>query len=281
VTPLVKGSAKRATIAPYVVWSAIFVIVPIILVIYYSLCVETDGKMVFSWANYARAFQPTYIDVMLRSGRLALISTAACLLLGYPVAYIMASKDFANKSFLLFLFLVPMWMNFLLRTYAWLTLLDGNGIINTFLQMLGLRKFSLLYNNGAVVLGMVYNFIPFMILPIYTVLKKMDQSLIEAAQDLGADSRNVFFRLIFPLSLPGVISGITMVFMPAVTTFIISDLLGGSKSMLIGNLIEQQFLKVSDWNFGSAVSVILMGVVLVLFTVFTMVDKDGEGGALY
>ncbi|MCL2462310.1 MAG: ABC transporter permease [Defluviitaleaceae bacterium] len=278
---MVKGSAKRATIAPYVVWSAIFVIVPIILVIYYSLCVETDGKMVFSWANYARAFQPTYIDVMLRSGRLALISTAACLLLGYPVAYIMASKDFANKSFLLFLFLVPMWMNFLLRTYAWLTLLDGNGIINTFLQMLGLRKFSLLYNNGAVVLGMVYNFIPFMILPIYTVLKKMDQSLIEAAQDLGADSRNVFFRLIFPLSLPGVISGITMVFMPAVTTFIISDLLGGSKSMLIGNLIEQQFLKVSDWNFGSAVSVILMGVVLVLFTVFTMVDKDGEGGALY
>jgi len=278
---MLKGSAKRAAVAPYVIWSALFVIIPILLVIYYSLTMETDGKLVFSWANYARAFQPTYIDVMLRSGRLALISTAACLLIGYPVAYIMASREFENRSFLLFLFLVPMWMNFLLRTYSWLALLENNGILNTFLSGIGLPKLALLYTNKAVVLGMVYNFLPFMILPIYTVLKKMDHSLIEAAQDLGADSRNVFFRLVLPLSTPGVISGITMVFMPAVTTFIISDLLGGSKSMLIGNLIEQQFMKVSDWNFGSAMSMILMGVVLVLFTVFTMVDKDGEGGALY
>jgi spermidine/putrescine transport system permease protein len=266
---------------PYFIWALIFIIIPIILVIYYSLSVEIGGRMVFTLANYRRAFEPIYLGVMWRSAKLALGCTVFCFAAGYPVAYIMASKEYARKSFLLFLFLVPMWMNFLLRTYSWLTILEQNGLINTFLKTIGLRGFNLLYNNEAVILGMVYNFLPFMILPIYTVLKKMDSSVIEAAQDLGADSLTIFLRLTFPLSIPGVISGVTMVFMPAVTTFIISGLLGGAQFMLIGNLIEQQFLKVNDWQFGSAISVILMALILVSIGIFSAVDKEGEGGTLF
>jgi spermidine/putrescine transport system permease protein len=261
-------SRERMAI-PFLIWACIFIVIPIILVIYYSLSTEVDGRMVFTWANYTRAFQPIYLRVLWRSIALAVISTAICLLLGYPIAHIMASKAYVNKAFLLFLFLVPMWMNFLLRTYAWQTILDKNGVINTTLAAIGLPKLDMLYTDGAVILGMVYNFLPFMILPIYTVLKKLDNSLIEAAQDLGADSRTIFLRVTLPLSMPGIISGITMVFMPAVTTFIISDLLGGAQFMLVGNLIEQQFLKVNDWHFGSAVSVILMALVIVSVGLFS------------
>jgi len=275
------GSQRSRMAAPYLIWALIFIIVPIILIIYYSLTVETDNGMTFSWSNYARAFEPAYLRVMWRSIALALVSTLICVLTGYPVAYIMASKEYSSKGFLLFLFLVPMWMNFLLRTYSWIAILENNGIINTFLKAIGLPALKLLFVDQAVALGMVYNFLPFMILPIYTVLKKMDQNLIEAAQDLGADNRKVFLNLVFPLSLPGVISGVTMVFMPAVTTFIISSLLGGGQYMLIGNLIEQQFLRVNDWHFGSAVSVILMAMVIISVGVFSMVDKDSEGGALF
>jgi spermidine/putrescine transport system permease protein len=196
------------------------------------------------------------------------------------VADIMASKGYSENSFLLFLFLVPMWMNFLLRTYAWLTILERNGLINTLLTALGLPIIDLLFTDVAVVLGMVYNFLPFMILPIYTVLKKMDKSIIEAAQDLGADSRTVFLKVVFPLSLPGVVSGITMVFMPGVTTFIISNLLGGSQFVLIGNLIEQQFLKLGDWRFGSAISVILMIIILLSMGAVSLVDKDTDEGSV-
>jgi len=276
------GSQRTRMAVPYLIWALIFIIVPIVLILYYSLTVENDsGVIAFSWSNYARAFQPTYLLVMWRSVLLALISTVICVLTGYPIAYIMASKEYSSKGFLLFLFLVPMWMNFLLRTYSWIAILENNGIINTFLKAIGLPALKLLYVDQAVVLGMVYNFLPFMILPIYTVLSKMDQNLIEAAQDLGANNRNVFLKLIFPLSMPGVISGVTMVFMPAVTTFIISDLLGGGQYMLIGNLIEQQFLLVNDWHFGSAVSVILMAMVIISVGIFSMVDKDSEGGALF
>ncbi|MDR3240329.1 MAG: ABC transporter permease [Clostridiales bacterium] len=274
-------SARRKMVLPYLIWAMVFIVIPIVLVIYYSFRAEQNGQTVFSWMNYRRAFEPIYIRVMGRSVRVALISTFICLLTGYPVAYIMASKEYVSKSFLLFLFLVPMWMNFLLRTYSWLTILENNGLINSLLAFWGIRKINLLYNNGAVTLGMVYNFLPFMILPIYTVLKKMDQSFIEAAQDLGADSKITFLRLILPLSFPGVISGVTMVFMPAVTTFIISDLLGGAQYMLIGNLIEHQFLRVNDWYFGSAVSVILMALILISVAIFSLADKDSEGGALF
>jgi len=263
---------------PYIILIALFVIVPIIIVVFYSLCIEVNGQLVFSFDNYARAFEPIYLNILQRSVVLALSCTAICILLGYPIAYILASAEYAKKSFLLFMFLVPMWMNFLLRTYSWISILERNGFINTFLEAINLPKLNLLYTGSAVLLGMIYNFLPFMILPIYSVMKKNDQSLIDAAQDLGANSRAVFFRVTFPLSIPGVISGIIMVFMPATSTFIIADLLGGAQHMQIGNLIEQQFLKVNNWYFGSAVSVILMVLLLISFGILSMVDKgDGEG----
>jgi len=192
--------------------------------------------------------------VLLRSMLLALICTVVCLFIGYPVALILVSREYRRKKVLALLFVIPMWINFLLRTYAWMTLLEKNGLIDTVVSLLGFSDVQLLYTDQAVVLGMVYNFLPFMVLPIYSVLTKMDKSIIEAAEDLGADYIIILKRIIIPLSLPGVISGITMVFMPAVTTFIISRLLGGGHYILIGNLIEQQFITVGDWNFGSAIS---------------------------
>ncbi|MCL2175444.1 MAG: ABC transporter permease [Treponema sp.] len=274
-------SGKQLMVIPYAFWALFLVIIPILLIIYYSFSVEIDGELFFSLANYKKAFEPVYLNVLQRSISLALSCTAICLLLGYPVAYILASKEYEHTNFLLFMFLVPMWMNFLLRTYSWLSILEKNGFLNIFLEFIGLPKMSLLYNNSAVLFGMVYNYLPFMILPIYSVMKKMDPGLVEAAQDLGANSWIFFFKLELPLSIPGVISGITMVFMPAVTTFIISDLLGGAQFMLIGNLIEHQFLKVNDWHFGSAISVILMTLLLISFWIFSMVDKGTEERALF
>lgn len=269
---------RKAAAAPYLLWAAIFIVVPLLLIVYYSITQSNFDHITFD--NFKRAFEPTYVRVMIRSVTLAFNSTVVCLLIGYPVAYIMADKQLKISSALLFLFLVPMWMNFLLRTFAWLTILENNGILNSMLAFIGLPKVNLLYTDGAVILGMVYNFLPFMILPIYTVLKKMDQSIIEAAEDLGADSKNIFLRVVLPLSIPGVMSGIAMVFMPAITTFIISNLLGGGQFILIGNLIERQFLQVGDWHFGSTLSVILMVIVLISIAVLSIVDDDNKGGGL-
>jgi len=269
---------KKAAAYPYIVWMLLFIIIPLVLIVYYSLTV--DG--VLSFANFTRAFEPIYLTVLIDSFIIAVISTVICFVLGYPVAYIMARLEFRSNNFLIFLFLVPMWMNFLMRTYAWLTILEENGFLNTILVAVGLPRIYILYTDVAVTLGMVYNFIPFMILPIYTVLKKIDKSIVEAAQDLGANSVQVFLRVVFPLSLPGVVSGTTMVFLPSVTTFVIADLLGGNKTQLIGNVIEQQFLLVNDWSFGSALSVMLMVVILITMNIFSRVDnRDGEEGALY
>jgi len=275
------GVKRQFLTIPYLIWAAFFVLLPIILVIHYSFTVEVNGRLVFSFSNYIRVLDPIYVQVLLRSFTIAFLSTVICLLIGYPVAYILASKEYISKGFLLFLFIVPMWMNFLLRTYAWVSILERNGFVNSILELIGLQKMDLLYNNSAVLLGMVYNFLPFMILPIYSVLRKSDRSLTEAAQDLGANPRQVFLKLTLPLSLPGIISGITMVFMPATSTFIIADLLGGAQNMLIGNLIEQQFFRANNWNFGSAVSVILMALLLISFAIFSKVDKGSEEGALF
>lgn len=273
---------KKSFIAyPYVVWLVIFTIIPMLLILYYSFTVKTtDGSMVFSLENYKLAFDPLYVSIMIKSLQLAFFSTLLCFILGYPVAYILAHKDFKAKNTVFFLLVVPMWMNFLLRTYGWLSLLEKNGIINYVLAIFGFEKRTFLYTNFAVLLGMVYNFLPFMILPIYTILKKMDQNLIEAAQDLGANSFNVFNKVIFPLSIPAVVSGTTMVFMPAVTTFIISSLLGGGQYILVGNLIQLQFLESNNWNFGSAISIFLMVIILISMGIFSMVDKDNQGGTL-
>jgi spermidine/putrescine transport system permease protein len=272
---------RRLLTLPYLIWAGVFIVLPILLVVYYSFSIETDGRLVFSLENYQRVIDPIYFTVLRRSLTLALTCTAVCILLGYPVAYILASKEYVNKGFLLFLFLVPMWMNVLLRTYSWISILERNGFLNSLFQWIGLPRMDMLYNNSAVLLGMVYNFLPFMILPIYSVLRKSDQHLIEAAQDLGANPLNVFLKLIFPLSIPGVVNGVTMVFMPAVSTFIIADLLGGAQNPLIGNLIANQFLMANNWHFGSVLSLILMVLLLVAFAIFALVDKAEDEGVLF
>ncbi|MGL5716853.1 MAG: ABC transporter permease [Paraclostridium sp.] len=267
---------------PYVIWSALFIVIPLILVFFFSFTVEVDNKMVFSLENYERLINPIYLKVFLRSIILAGASTLICLLVGYPVAYIISKAPISKRNTLILLFILPMWMNFLLRTYAWVAILGKNGIINSFLGLLGIEPIGILYTNFAILLGMVYNFLPFMVLPIYTSLSKMDNDLIYAAKDLGANGFQVFTRVIFPLSIPGVVSGITMVFMPAVTTFAISRLLGGGKYMLLGDLIEQQFTVVGDWNFGSAISIFMMIVILLSMAVMSKFedDTDKEGGGL-
>ena len=267
---------------PYVLWSALFIVIPLILVFFFSFTVEVDNKMVFSLQNYERLINPIYVKVFIRSIILAGGSTIICLLVGYPVAYIISKAHVSKRNTLILLFILPMWMNFLLRTYAWGAILGKNGIINSFLGLFGIEPIGLLYTNFAILLGMVYNFLPFMVLPIYTSLSKMDNDLINAAKDLGASNFQVFTKVIFPLSMPGVVSGITMVFMPAVTTFAISRLLGGGKFMLLGDLIEQQFTVVGDWNFGSAISIFMMIVILLSMAVMSRFEdeSDKEGGGL-
>lgn len=274
---------KKSILAyPYVIWSAIFIIIPLILVVIFSFTVEVDGKQVFSLANYKDLMDPIYLKVFFRSIMLAGASTLICLIVGYPVAYIISKAHISKRGTLILLFILPMWMNFLLRTYAWVAILGKNGLLNSFLGIFGVEPVAILYTNFAILLGMVYNFLPFMVLPIYTSLSKMDDDLVNAARDLGANSLQVFTKVIFPLSLPGVVSGITMVFMPAVTTFAISRLLGGGKFMLLGDLIEQQFTTVGDWNFGSAVSIFMMIVILISMAVMSKFEdeSDKEGGGL-
>lgn len=272
---------NKKNVYPYLAWMGLFIIVPLILILYFAF---TTGDSLsfseFTWSldNFKRFFTPTYLKVLGRSVNLALISTVLSLLVGYPLAYIISKEDPKRRNILVLALVIPMWMNFLLRTYAWLTLLGRNGLINSFLTKLGLPNINFMYNNKAVLLGMVYNFLPFMVLPIYSIMVKIEGNLVEAAEDLGADRLTVFKKVIFPLSLPGVITGITMVFIPAVSTFVISDLLGGSKYNLIGNIIEQQFRWTGNWHFGSAMSIILMIFILIIMALTARFDKDREGG---
>ncbi|HOJ09697.1 MAG TPA: ABC transporter permease [Clostridiales bacterium] len=263
---------------PYLVWMVIFIVIPLLLLIFFTFTISTDEGIKFTMEHIRRLWDPIYLMVFLRSAGLALISTVVCLLVGYPVALILASRDYRNKKAMAMLFVIPMWVNFLLRTYAWMTLLEKNSLVNIILGYLHLPQLKLLYTNQAVVLGMVYNFLPFMVLPIYSVLVKMDRNVIEAAEDLGADYLTILKKIIIPLSLPGVMSGITMVFMPAITTFVISRLLGGGHYTLIGNLIEQQFIFAGDWNFGSALSFVLMIIILITMGITRKYDKEYEGG---
>ena len=267
---------------PYMVWIIIFIALPTFLVLLYSITTKESNGLTtiqFTFENFKKFFQPIYLDILWDSIYLAAVSTAICLLLGYPAAYIISNTHISRRNTLLFLCILPMWMNMLLRTYAWMTILGNNGILNNFFAFLGLPRFNMLYTRGATVMGMVYNFIPFMILPIYTALSKMDKGLLEAADDLGADKKTVFRKVILPLSMPGVISGVIMVFMPAVSTFIIPQLLGGNKSMMIGNLVEKLFILNGDWNFGSAISIVMMLIILLSMSIMNKFDIDKEGGA--
>lgn len=260
---------KKSTASIYLLWAFIFVVVSLLMVLYFAF---TNGDGKFTFDNFSRFLSKRNLYTLVKSLKIALITTTICLIIGYPVAYIISKFKFKYRNMAMMLILIPMWMNFLLRTYAWVTILSKNGILNNFLKFIGLKPWDILFTEKAVILGMVYNFLPFMILPIYTILEKMDHSLIEAAEDLGCNKVDSFRKVTLPLSLPGILSGISMVFIPAISTFEITALLGGNKSNLIGNIIEQQFTVTGDWNYGSAISVVLM-IFLVISLIF---NKDNS-----
>lgn len=268
---------KKLLSLPFIFWSAMFVIIPLCMVFYYGL---TDKTGAFTLDNILAIATAEHSKALWEALKLSVISTVICLLLAYPLAMILCKLNVNQNSFLVLIFILPMWMNFLLRTLAWQTLLEKTGVINSILSALHLPALNIINTPYAIVLGMVYNFLPFMVLPLYNVLVKIDKNVINAAYDLGANGTQTFLRIIFPLSLPGMFSGITMVFVPALTTFVISKILGGSKILLIGNVIEQEFTQTGNWNLGSGLSIVLM-----LFIIFNMVisvitDKEGEANTL-
>jgi spermidine/putrescine transport system permease protein len=292
---------------PYILWMAVFTLAPLFLVAFYAFTsYDQAGHLYLTLAGFRKVFStvdtvalnvfglpgllglnvqvPIYVNVFVQSLEIALVSTLICLAIGYPAAYMLAERSKKRRSssnFLLFLFVLPMWMNALLRTYAWLALLEPKGIINTFLGYFNIGPWQFLYNDFGIGLGMVYNYLPFMVLPIHSVLLKISPSVVEAAEDLGANRLQTFSRVIFPLSMPGIMSGINMVFMPAMTTFLIPDLLGGGRYLLIGNAIERQFMISRDLTTGSALSILLILFVLASMRVLTRYEKEyNEGGSL-
>lgn len=267
---------RKAVAAPYLVWMAIFIVVPLGLIVLFAF---TDSSGAFTLDNIAQVGQ--YAGVIWRSILLSAISTVICLVLAYPLAFIISRKQENQQRTFLMLVMLPMWMNFLLRTYAWMTLLEKTGLINRLLGLIGLGPFQMINTQGAVVLGMVYNYIPYMILPLYSVMVKIEPHIIEAAQDLGADSVMVFRKVVFPLSLPGVLSGVTMVFIPAVSTFALSRLLGGGKTLLLGDLIEMQFLgNAYNPHLGSAIALVMMVIVLLCMAIMNRFGEGDEGVAV-
>lgn len=261
---------------PYILWMALFIIIPLGMVVFFAL---TDPQGNFTLENIARGGE--HMGVLLRSIKLAAIATALCVLIAYPLAYILSRKKGFQKQTLFIMVMLPMWMNFLLRTYAWMTLLERNGLINRLLGLFGLGPVEMINTSGAVVLGMVYNYLPYMILPLYTAMTKIDDSVIEAAQDLGCNTFKVVTRVLIPLSGPGIATGITMVFVPAVSTFIISRMLGGGSNLLIGDLIELQFLGNSyNLNLGSAMSLVLMVIVLLCMSFTSSFDESEMEGVM-
>ena len=296
------GGIRRPLFAsPYALWMILFTVLPVILIGYYAF---TDASGALTLDNFRSFWDSNYasnkvildamgdagaayvtrgtvnVDTLVYSLWMAFECTLICLVLGYPAALFMADRNMKLGPTLVVLFIIPMWMNFLLRTIAWMSLLEDSGLINALLKSLGIGGVQLMYNSGAVLLGMVYNFLPFMVFPIYTVLSKMDFRLSEAAADLGCNGVQTLYKVTMPLSLPGVISGITMVFMPSVTTFFIPRVLGGGNTMMFGDLIESKFLTEGNWNVGSALSLIMMVLILVSLSILRKADPNGEGGGI-
>ena len=266
---------------PYIVWAALMLVLPMLLIGLYSFTEHGNSIISFSLTldHYVKFFtDPDFLLILWRSIWIALKTTVICLLLGYPVAYMIARSSERVQSILVLCITLPTWINALVRTYAWIGLLSDGGLIQQILQFLGFGQVELLHTEAAVLLGMVYNFVPFMILQINTSLCKMDHSLLEASADLGATPLQTFMRVTFPLSLPGVINGITLVFLPAISSFFIPKLLGGGQYFLIGNLIENQFITVGEWNFGSAISVIMAGIMMLMMMAVRKVELRNRGG---
>lgn len=265
-----KNLSYKVIMFPYIIWLAIFIVIPLILILGFSF---TDPNGNFTFDNIINVGK--YSNVFLTSIWLGFLSTLICFILGYPMAYFISKIDSSKQNIIIMILMIPMWMSFLLRTYAWMTILENNGLLNSFLRALGFSGLKLINTQGAIILGMVYNFIPYMVLQIYSVLIKIDKSLIEAANDLGANRIMTFIKIIFPLSIPGVISGVTMVFVPAVSTFIISKMLGGGANLLIGDLIEMQFLgNTYNPNLGSAISLFLIVLILICMGIMNQFDND-------
>lgn len=297
---LKKGMHRSLFSSPYLLWMIIFTVLPLLLIAYYSF---TDASGNFTLENFNSFLDSNYsknkiyasmgeqyasyivkgsvnTDILIYSLKMALECTIICLLIAYPLAYFITYLHTKHSNIIIMLFIIPMWMNFLLRTIAWMSILEDNGLLNYLRDLIGLAKKSYLYNDTAVLLGMVYNFLPFMVFPIYTALSKMDYKLIEASYDLGANRIKTFIKVILPISIPGIISGITMVFMPSVTTFFIPRILGGGNTMMFGDLIENRFLTEGNWNVGSALSLIMMLLILISLGILRKVDPEGEGGSL-
>lgn len=258
---------------PYLVWIAAFIVIPLLFVFYYGF---TDANGNFTFKNISVFSKPEYYNALFLSILLAVICTVVCLLLAYPLALILRSFHMKKSSFIVFVFIMPMWMNFLLRTYAWQAILDINGVLDHLLKVMHLPYFNIINTPQAIVLGMVYDFLPFMVLPIYNVVTKIDENTINAARDLGADYLQTLRKVIIPLSIPGIASGIIMVFVPALTTFVISDILGGGKLLLIGNLVENK-VKADNVNLGAGLSLVLM-IFIVLNMLFTSKYDKSQGG---
>ena len=269
--------SRKALAYPYMLFLLLFVVTPLVIILINAF-LSPDNKLTLN--NFVEFFSNSGggMTVLGNSLLIGIVTTVICLAIGYPCAYLLAKYHASNKVFVL-MFILPMWMNFLLRTLAWQTLLEKNGVINGILSFLHLPNIAIINTPWAIILGMVYNFLPFMILPIYNVLAKIDDNTINAAKDLGANNFQTLIHIWIPLSIPGIISGITMVFVPALTTFVISSLLGGSKILLIGNVIEQEFTKGSNWHLGSGLSLVLMIFILLSMALIAKYDKEGEGNA--
>jgi len=261
-------------IMPYLLWSFVIIVIPLFMIFIYAFT-KTGNSVVtveFTFDNFVRFTESVYLEVFARSIKLGLITVAICLVLGYALAYIITMFRERTQSILIMLVTIPTWINMLLRTYAWMSILSDNGLINSLLIKLGFEPISMMYTDFSVIIGLVCNFLPFMIIPIHTSLSKIDKSYVEAAEDLGANKIQTFFRITFKMSLPGVINGVILVFLPAISSFVIPKLLGGGQYMLIGNLIEQQFISVGDWNFGSAISLVLALLILLAIRLMKKVE---------
>lgn len=263
---------------PYVIWMAIFVIVPLLIMAYYGFTAK-DGS--FTLENIQSIAEPVHRKALWTAIRLSVICTLFCFVLALPLALVIRGLHIRSNGFVIFIFILPMWMNFLLRTIAWQSLLEKSGVINSVLDFLGLPAQNMINTEGAIILGMVYNYLPFMVLPIYNALAKISQDTFDAAKDLGAGWWQTMRRITLPLIFPGIVSGSTMVFVPALTTFALSDLLGGAKIQLIGNVIEQSFTTANDWNLGAGLSLVLMVLVLASMALMSKYDKSGEGAGIW
>lgn len=266
--------SRKTFASPFLLWIFCGTVIPLAVIAYYGF---TDRSGAFTVENVMAIFSPEHAQALGLSLLLSLISTVICFLLAFPLALILKDSNIGQKGFMVFIFILPMWMNFLLRTMAWQVILEKGGLLNSILQFLHLPALEIINTPAAIVLGMVYDFLPFMVLPIYNTLMKIDNNIIEAAYDLGATKRKVLTDILLPLSIPGIASGVTMVFVPALTTFVISNMLGGGKIHLIGNIIEQEFTTSSNWNLGSGLSLIMMIFIVISMAALSKLDKNGEG----